>query len=169
MSYGWMKFIYLELHPLIVHTSWPQWGCVICFWNALRVAHDMVQLSFAFEGAFNVSTSNFDFYCWLFKSFSLECSCRIRKTSRISEGYGTRYSDTLWMSNGWMKFEYCRLHPLIVHASEVGWGSTICFQNALWVAYNMVQIIFCVWGRIQCVDFKCCLFKLIFKKIFTGL
>jgi hypothetical protein len=70
VSYGWMKFGYFELHPLIVHASWPQWECILGSWNALWVAYKVVQSIFAYEGVLNALTLNVDFLDWLFFSYS---------------------------------------------------------------------------------------------------
>jgi hypothetical protein len=79
VSYGWMKFGDFELHPLIVHASWPRWECAIGFWNALWVAYNLVQSIFAYEGVLNVLTLNVDFLDWLLFRYSFKVSCRAWK------------------------------------------------------------------------------------------
>jgi hypothetical protein len=77
-----------------------------------------------------------------FEGFQLDIVVELRR--KIPECFGIHDLDTLWMSYGWMKFGNFELHLLIMHASWHGWGCEICFQNALWVAYNMVQFFFAI-------------------------
>jgi hypothetical protein len=50
-SYGWMKFIYFGLHPLIAHALGVQWPSALCFWNTLWGAYNVVHLLILFNGA----------------------------------------------------------------------------------------------------------------------
>jgi hypothetical protein len=49
-SYGWMKFIYFGLHPLIAHALGVQWPSALCFWNTLWGAYNVVHLFILFNG-----------------------------------------------------------------------------------------------------------------------
>jgi hypothetical protein len=97
----------------------------------------------------------------LFLRFRLKAV--IEPGSVILECSDTLHWGTLWMKYGWMKFGHLRLHLLIVHATWPPWECALGSWNALWVAYNMEDLVLVLEGVLNVstwnVDFLSWLFS----------
>jgi hypothetical protein len=135
MTYGWMKFVYFLLHPLIVHALGVRWPSALCFRNALWEAYNVVHLLVVFNDT-SIWSDVLNWKAHIFFGI-LDFVHAIEARCRIPKWFGTCSWDTFWMSYCWMKFEILIFHLWIVHPFIVQWSCILCLWNALWMAYRM--------------------------------